>query len=113
VEIAKSTPLPDSAEQALRRVETSQQFHDQIVTLYKKRFDAFEGRMCAQWQSQLHPPYLNHIVETSIASLVDDQLRFKVTPKPRLYSGQEWEIAVIGAKAHEDLHKQQMAGPFR
>jgi hypothetical protein len=106
--------LPDSAEEQLRKVETAQPFHDQIVTRYKKRFDAFEGRMAkssdaAQWQSQLHPPYLNHIVETSIAALVDDQLRFKVTPKPRLYSPQEWETAVLGAKAHEDLHKQQMA----
>jgi hypothetical protein len=106
--------LPDTAEQALRKVEAAGQFHDALVSAYKKRLDAFQGRMdklasAAQWQSSLHPPYLNHIVETTVASLVDDQIVFKVTPKPRLYDAMEWEKAIVGAKAHEALHRQQMA----
>jgi hypothetical protein len=62
----------------------------------------------AMWQSQLHPPYLNHIVETHVASLVDEKLSFRVTPKPKRYDPQEWEVANAGAEAHEDLHRQQM-----
>lgn len=106
--------LPDSAQKALKCVETSQQFHDTIVRNHEKRFKAFLGHMdqsseAAQWQSQLHPPYLKHIVETSVASIVDDAFAFKVKPKPRLYSPQEFEIATVGAQAHEDLHRQQLA----
>lgn len=106
--------LPDTAEKALRTVEAGQQFHDRIVTAHEKRFRAFEGKMerfsdAAQWQSQLHPPYLNHIVETHVSSLVDDQFAFRVKPKPRLYSPAEFERATLGAKAHEDLHRQQLA----
>jgi hypothetical protein len=106
--------LPDTALEALKRVERSQQFHDRIVRENEKRFKAFEGKMerfsdAAQWQSQLHPPYLNHIVETHVASMVDDQFVYKVKPKPKLYSPQEFEKATLGAKAHEDLLRQQLA----
>jgi hypothetical protein len=106
--------LPETAEKALRRVELSQPFHDTIVRNHEKRFKSFEGKMekfaqAAQWQSQLHPPYLNHIVETHVASLIDDTFSFKVKPKPRLYSQAEFELATLGAKCHEDLHKQQLA----
>lgn len=106
--------LPDSAQKALQTVELSQAFHDKIVASHERRFRAFEGHMAqssqaAQWQSQLHPPYLNHIVETHVSSIVDDTFSFRVKPKPRLYGPQQFELALLGAKAHEDLHKQQLA----
>lgn len=60
--------LTDEANKALRELEKSNKFHDTLVSDTEKRWRAFEGRLddktdAAAWQSQLHPPYLNHITE--------------------------------------------------
>jgi hypothetical protein len=64
--------LTKEADAALKLVEDSQGFHDDLVNKVEKRWKAFEGVLersskAAEWMSQLHPPHLNHIVETTIA----------------------------------------------
>lgn len=105
--------LSDVAEQALRKVEESQGFHDDLVNTVEQRWRQFEGVLdraseAAQWQSQLHPPYLHHIVESTVAGLLDDRLTYKITPKPRLYNPGEYELAKQGAKAHDILFREQL-----
>jgi hypothetical protein len=105
--------LTDKAEQALRQIEESQPFHDDLVNKIDARWKSFEGildpdKAAAQWRSQLHPPYVNHIVETTVAGLMDDRFGFRVTPAPRFYNQGEFERALAGAKAHEDLFRVQL-----
>jgi hypothetical protein len=40
--------------------------------------------------------------------LLDDDVKFKVSPMPRLYEGNEWDIAIHGAEAFEKLIRQQL-----
>ena len=105
--------LSDSAEQALRQLEESQGFHDDLVNVTERRWKDFEGvleehRDAAQWQSQLHPPYLNHIVETTVAGLLEDRFAFNVTPAPRFFNPGEFALAQQGAEAHKMLFRAQL-----
>lgn len=105
--------LTEAAEQALKQVEECQGFHDDLVAKVEMRRRQFEGILdrnadAARWMSQLHPPLLNHIVETTVAGLMEDRLKFRVTPAPRLYNPGEFELALQGAKAHEDLFAAQL-----
>lgn len=105
--------LTDAAEEALRQVEECQTFHDDLVKTVEVRRRQFEGILerateAARWQSQLHPPYINHIVETTIAGLIEDRLKYQVNPAPRFYNPGEFDVALQGAKAHEDLFAAQL-----
>lgn len=105
--------LTDAAEQALKQVEECQGFHDDLVADVEKRRKQFEGVLernsdAAKWMSQLHPPVLNHIVETTISGLMEDRLKYRVTPTPKLYNPGEFEQAQLGAKAHEDVFAIQL-----
>ena len=112
--MATKTTLSEEAAKALAEVEKSSQFHDKFVEDAERRWDAFEGRLragqdAAQWQSQLHPPLLNNIVETTVAGLLEDKLQFRVKPKPRFWNPGEFVAAQKGARAHEMLFRCQLA----
>lgn len=88
-------------------------FHDRFVTKVDERYDAYEGVLrdkdnAADWHSRLHPPYIMHIIETTMAGLVDDRFAFRVRPAPRFYDPGEYERVAQGAKAHEILHRCQI-----
>lgn len=109
-----SNTLSEEATRALSELEKSDQFHDKFVEDCERRWDAFEGRLrmsqdAAQWQSQLHPPLLNHIVETTVAGLLEDKLQYRIKPKPRLFNPGEYQAAAAGAKAHEAIFRCQLA----
>jgi hypothetical protein len=105
--------LSDKAEQALRQIEDNQKFHDDLVNAADHRWKSFEGILdqtkdAAQWRSQLHPPYVNHIVETTVAGLMDDRFSFRITPAPRFYNPGEFDRVLRGARAHSDLFRVQL-----
>ena len=107
--------LSDKAQEALRLFEDGcTQAHDRFVEKLRKRYDAYRGVLdirsdAAMWTSKLHPPFINHIVETTLAGLVDDRLKFKVRPRPRFYdTPDEYDRANKGARAHEILHNTQL-----
>lgn len=114
--MAKYSPdglLNDAAHLALRKLEASQPYHDQKCERIKKQDEAYEGILhplseAAQWRSQLHPPMLNHTLETALTMLVDDEKDFDIRPTAKHYDDQGWQDALDGAKAHKDLFKQQM-----
>lgn len=104
----------DRAREALAKLEDSNDYHDAKRSKIKEQQEAYEGILrlndsAAQWESQLHPPLINHSIETAMQMLLDDDIRFKMTPTPRFYRPGEYDEAMDGARAHEILFRQQMA----
>lgn len=111
--MAAKSPLGEAGQRALSLVEESSGFHDELVAMHNKRWREFEGQLernsnAAKWHSQLHPPYLNHIVETQLAGLLDERISFRVRPMPRLFNPGEYATIAQGAKAHEILARHQL-----
>lgn len=105
--------LNDSADAALRMVERDCAFHDQKNMRILAQQQAYEGiltrdKPAAEWESQLHPPLLNHALETAMTMLVDSDTKFKIKPLPKEYKGATWQDAVAGAEANEVLFRRQM-----
>lgn len=105
--------LNERAESALRLVERDNAFHDTKNRRILQQQRAYEGilersKPAAEWESQLHPPLINHAVETAMTMLVDNDLRFEIKPLPREYKGSQWQDAVKGAEANEVLFRRQM-----
>lgn len=105
--------LNDKATEALVKLEGSHEYHDAKRENIKRQQEAYEGILkinseAAQWESHLHPPLINHTIETAMSMLLDDDIRYKITPKPRFYKPGEFDTALEGAKAHEALFRHQM-----
>jgi len=105
--------LNERAEQALRTVERDNAFHDEKCRRILTQQRAYEGiltrdKPAAEWESKLHPPLLNHALETAMTMLVDSDMKFKITPSPKEYKGSTWQDAVAGADANEALFRRQM-----
>jgi hypothetical protein len=106
--------LEGKAVEALREFDELNTAHRQFLTRYERNVDAYKGKIterskASEHTHQLAPPYAEHIIETTVASMLDEQLRFKITPAHRLYqSPDELELAEKGAKAHQILLRMQM-----
>lgn len=105
--------LNEKAEQALRTVERDNAFHDEKNRRILSQQRAYEGiltrdKPAASWESRLHPPLINHSVETAMTMLVDSDIRFEIKPLPKEYRGSDWQDAVKGAEANEVLFRRQM-----
>jgi hypothetical protein len=79
-----------------------------------KRMEAYHAvltpdKEAAQWTSKQHPPFVQHIVETTLAGLIESKLAYKVRPRRRLWEPGEFDRAKRGAEAHEILHECQLA----
>src|SRR3990167_5035451 len=96
--------------------EDAHQAHDEFVTEVEKRYKTYRGVLeiasdAAQWTSKSHPPYIMHIVETTLASLIEDRLKFRVRPKASLANMVDPganERARNGARAHQILFDWQI-----
>ena len=62
----------------------------------------------ASWTHKEAPPIIQHIVETMLAGMLDEYLKFKVRPRPRMFEQGELELALKGAKSHEILLNFQL-----
>jgi hypothetical protein len=105
--------LNESAEQALRKVERDGAFHDQKNERILAQQRAYEGffepdSQAADWESKLHPPLINHSIETAMSMLVEDDIQFEISPAPQAYEGQAWHEAVDAAQNNEVLFRRQM-----
>lgn len=105
--------LNESAEAALCMVEKDGAFHDLKNERILAQQEAYEGilkrdKPAAEWESQLHPPLLNHALETAMTMLLDSDRKYKIKPLPKEYKGKTWEDAVEGAAANEVLFRRQM-----
>lgn len=107
------TALSDSAVKALKLFEDGKDYHDRFVQKVDECYDAFDGVLTAKagaedWVSKLHPPYIKHIINTTLAGLVDDRFAFRIRPAPRFYDQGEYQRVEQGAEAHEILHRCQL-----
>lgn len=106
----------EAFDRARRYVEECKNFHNGLIQTVEKRYNAYKAIVdtvsdAAQWTSKLYPPYIMHIVETSLASMVDDKLRFKIRPRATLdsyFNPQSAEMARLGAEAHQVLFDWQV-----
>ena len=112
--MAKSSELTGIYAEAIKRFDELQSGHRSWTDKVDRRYNAFRGVMeenseALKWTSKLAPPYANHIVETTVAGLIDDTINFKVKPRPKFYNPGEFQAARDGAKAHERLLTSQLS----
>ena len=112
--MAKSSGLTGIYAEALKQYDELQSGHKSWTDKVDRRYNAFRGVMeknskALKWTSKLAPPYANHIVETTVAGLIDDTIKFKVKPRPKFYNPGEFQAARDGAMAHERLLSSQLA----
>ncbi len=108
----------DALDRAVKLFDESRQSHDDFVRKVESRYKTYRGILdqkseAAQWTSKSHPPYIMHIVETTMASLVEDHIRYRISPRPSIDALLEpgaQEKAVQGAKAHQILFDWQIEG---
>jgi hypothetical protein len=105
--------LTTQAEAALRRVEHESAFHDAKNRRILEQQEAYEGilrrdKPAAEWESKLHPPLINHAIETAMTMLLESNIDYEIKPLPKEYKGKSWDDAVVGAKANEALFDRQM-----
>lgn len=106
--------LSERAKKALSEFNELTTAHKDFVSRFESNRRAYEGVIeqtaeAAQWTHKHAPPYAEHIIETTIASMLDEQLRFRVRPKERMFqSPEELQGAEQGAKAFQILLDSQM-----
>jgi hypothetical protein len=84
--VARKREHLDEFERARKFVEDCKQHHDSLMRKVDERSDAYLGipkqiSDSTQWESQLYGKYAMHIIETTLASLVEDKLRYKIRPR--------------------------------
>lgn len=114
--LATSRPNQEALDRAVAYFDEAKKHHRAFVTKVEENYKSYrgiieEGTQAAQWTSKAHPPYINHIVETTLASLVDDELRYQIRPRPNiemLLDPNAAARAVEGAKLHQALWDWQI-----
>ena len=105
--------LNEKAEDALCMLERENAFHDEKNRRILEQQRAYEGilertKPAAEWESKLHPPLINHAIETAMTMLLEDDVKFEISPVPKEYKGTAWQDALDGADANEVLFRRQM-----
>jgi len=102
-------------ERAVQFIEKCEPHHDELMRTVDSRADAYHGIVrtsadASQWESQLYGKYAMHIVNTTLSSMVEDRLRFRIKPRltmDELLDQDKMEQRRLGAKAHEILMNWQ------
>lgn len=110
--MAKAT-LSGKAADAFSDLEELRRDHDVFVEGIQACEDAYNGiyKRAAEvgnWVHQQTPRYVQHIVETTVSSLIDPDLKFQVEPRPKFYDGPERDTVKKGAEALEWLLDWQL-----
>lgn len=114
--MAAKRPNQDAFDRALTYLHECKDFHSDLINKVEERYKAYRGIVdevsdAATWTSKLYPPYIMHIVETTMASLVDDKLRYRVRPRATLegyFYPEKASQAKLGAEAHQILSDWQI-----
>jgi predicted Fe-S protein YdhL (DUF1289 family) len=106
--VAKQVGLSGPAAEALKEYEAQKTYHDSFKLKLEARYRSYRGIMeqrseAAKWTHKLTPPFANHIVETTLASLLDEQIKFRIRPRSKLFNPGEFAVVKDGAKALEIL----------
>lgn len=110
----RSSKLPGQEEldRAVDFFSEAKAKHSAFVEQVEKRYVAWRGVLeygstAAKWTSKLHPPYVQHIIETSLASLIEDKLSYKIRPRHTLANPETVAHLRKGAEAHQIIFDWQ------
>ena len=112
---SKGKPNQEAFDKAVRFYGEAKSSHANFVNGVEKRYKSWRGFLdqtseAASWTSKQHPPYINHIVETSLASMIDDNLNYSIRPRmtlATLHDPAAQKRAQLGADAHNVLYELQ------
>ncbi len=109
--MATKRPNQEAFERARKFIEECEPHHDGIMRKVDDRSDAYHGVVqtqadAASWKSQMYGKYAMHIVDVTLASMVEDRLRYKIRPRKTL--ADIWDETADerlrqGAEAHQIL----------
>lgn len=79
---------PEIVQEAIRRYDESKKHHDPFVRAYERRERAYRGVLQAssnasKWNHKAHPPLAFSLIETAVASTIEEGLTFQARPAPR------------------------------
>lgn len=112
--MAAQKPNQDALSRAVAQLGECRTSHAEFVNGVERRYKSYRGfvdEIEDDWRSQAHPPYIQHIVETTLASLIADKFRFRVKPRLTLDTYLHQDIADQareGAVAHQILMDWQV-----
>lgn len=111
---APKLPNQDAFDRAIYYLNECKTHHNEFVRDVEERYKSYRGFVETfeeDWRSNAHPPYIMHIVETTLASLVVDKFRFRVRPRVTLdtyLDPSAADRAKLGAEAHQILMDWQV-----
>lgn len=105
-------PGQEDLDRALGFFQAAKSNQASFVEKVEERYVSWRGTLeygskAAQWTSKLHPPYVQHIIETSLASLIDDRLSYKIRPRHTLARPETAAALRKGADAHQIIFDWQ------
>lgn len=116
---ARKKPNQDVLDKAIGYYQDTQDFHVNFLRGVQKRSDAYHAfKDVAKdpsymgWRNAHFAPYVMHIVDSTLASMVEDRIRFAVKARPTLsdlYDPAYVGVAERGARAHQILLDWQNA----
>ena len=115
--MASAREQKEALDRAVKFVDDSREHMGQFYDKVDQRSDAYHAlqdrRKDKGWRSQLFPPFAMHIVDTTLASMVEDRLRFRIKPRAQLWDLEDdptaaMERAQMGAEAHQILQDWQI-----
>ena len=87
--MASAREQKEALDRAVKFVDDSREHMGQFYDKVDQRSDAYHAlqdrRKDKGWRSQLFPPFAMHIVDTTLASMVEDRLRFRIKPRAQLW----------------------------
>lgn len=108
----------DALDRAVQYFEDCQDHHNEFIKGVKQRSDSYHALKDIRrdpsyggWRNAHFAPYVQHIVDSTLASMVEDKLRFKIRARPTLndlYDPTYQARATKGERAHQILHDWQM-----
>jgi hypothetical protein len=105
--------LSGKAADALKDYDEAKTDHDRLCEQIDMAEDAYQGiyertAEVANWTHKMTPRYVQHIVETTMANMLDDDIRFQVVPRPKLWEPGEIDRIKEGSKALQSLLDWQL-----
>ena len=112
----KKRPNQEALDRAVGYYTEASKSHVEFARGVEKRYNSWRGIVesvqdSESWIPTPHPPYILHIVETTLASLVEDKLRYRIRPRPTIEMMRDPAAAErlrAGAFAHQALFDWQV-----
>jgi hypothetical protein len=94
---------PALVDEAIKKYDEAKKHHDVFVRAYERRERSYRGVLqssadASRWNHKLHPPLAFSLIETMVASTIEEGLKFSARPSPHVNSSME-EAMELAAQA--------------